>query len=56
MSSEINLRDILQWIPQPPVIEISMNVTSLRFHSNLPGANELVPNETPKLPAKQEKS
>ena len=32
---------ILQEIPQPSVIEISLKITYLKFCSNLPGANEL---------------
>ena len=32
---------ILQEIPQPPVTEISLKITYLKFCSNLPGSNEL---------------
>ena len=32
---------ILQRIPQPPIIKISLKITYLKFLSNLPGANEL---------------
>ena len=39
-SSRIHLSAILQEIPQPPVTEISLKITSLKFCSNLPGAKE----------------
>ena len=32
---------ILQEIPQPSITEISWKITDFKFHSNLPGANEL---------------
>ena len=39
-SSRIHLSAILQERPQPPVPEISLKTTSLKFCSNLPGATE----------------
>ena len=36
----IHLRAILQKIPQPPIIKISLKITFLKFLSNLPGANK----------------
>ena len=40
-SSGIHLRAILQEITQPSVTEISLKITYLKFHSNLPRVNEL---------------
>ena len=40
-SSDIHLRAILQKIFQPPIFKISLKITYLKFHSNLPGVNEL---------------
>ena len=40
-SIDIHLRAILQKIPQPPIIKISLKIIFLKFVSNLPGANEL---------------
>ena len=40
-SSDIHLNTIAQEIPQPPITKISLKMTCLRFHLNLPGANEL---------------
>ena len=40
-SSDIHLRAISREISQPSIIEISLNSISLKYHSNLPGANEL---------------
>ena len=40
-SINIHLRAILQKIPQPPIIKISLKISFLKFLSNLPGANEL---------------
>ena len=37
----IHLRTILQKIPQPPIIKISLKMSFLIFFSNLPGVNEL---------------
>ena len=31
----------MQKISQPPIIKISLKITYLKFHSNLPGVNEL---------------
>ena len=42
-SSDIHLRAISQEKPQHSITEISPEITDLRFHSNLPGANELTP-------------
>ena len=44
-SSGIHLSAILQEIPQipkPPIAKISLKITYLNFHWNLPGANELM--------------
>ena len=38
---DIHLRAILQKVSQPPIIKISLKITYLKFHSNLPGVNEL---------------
>ena len=40
-SSGIHLMAISQEIPQPQITEIRVKITSLKFRSNLPGANEL---------------
>ena len=40
-SSDIYLRVISQEIPQQSISKIGLKVTSLKFHSNLSGANEL---------------
>ena len=40
-SNGIQLRTILQEIPQPSGTAISLKITYLKFCSNLPGANEL---------------
>ena len=42
-SSGIHLSAISTEIPQPSVTEISSKITYLNFHSNFPGANELIP-------------
>ena len=39
--SDIHLRSVSQEIPHPSVIEISLKIFCLKFHSNFPGANEL---------------
>ena len=39
--SDIHLIAILQAIPQPSITRISLEIVNLKFHSNLPGANEL---------------
>ena len=41
MSNDIHLRTISQEIPQPSITEEYLNINSLKFHSNAPGANEL---------------
>ena len=40
-SSDIHLRAVSQEIPQPLIVKTSLEITYLKFHSNLPGANEL---------------
>ena len=40
-SSNINLRAISQEIPQPSLTKISLNITYLDFHLELPGVIEL---------------
>ena len=40
-SSDIHLRAILQKTSQPPIINISLKITYIKFHSNLLGVNEL---------------
>ena len=41
-ASGIHLRASSQEIPQPPTTEISLKIIYVKFHSNLPGANELM--------------
>ena len=41
-ASDNYLRAISQEIPQPLITKISLKVTYLKFHSNLPGSNELM--------------
>ena len=41
MPSDNHLRAISPYITQPLTIKISLKITNLKFHSNLPGANEL---------------
>ena len=41
-SSDIHLRASSQEIPQPSITEIIWKIKYLKFHSNLPGANELI--------------
>ena len=41
-SSDIQNRAISQEMPQPSITKIFMKITCLKFHSNLPGANELM--------------
>ena len=43
-SSDVHLRAILLEISQPSVTKISLKIIFLRFHWNLPGANELTQN------------
>ena len=38
----IHLRAISQMIPQPSIMKISLTMTYLKFHLNLPGVNELI--------------
>ena len=42
-SVTLNLGAISQDIPQPSIIMISLKITSLNFHWNLPGTNASVP-------------
>ena len=42
MSSGIHLRAVSQEILEPPITKISLKIGFLKFHSNLPGANELI--------------
>ena len=41
-SSDIHLRASSQEIPQPSITEIIRKIKYLKFHSNFPGANELI--------------
>ena len=41
-SSDIHPTAVSQEMPQPTVTELSLKITYRNFHSNLPGANELV--------------
>ena len=41
-ASGIHPRAISQELPQPPITEISLKIIYAKFHSNLPGANELI--------------
>ena len=41
LSNDIHIRAILQEMPQPSITKIGLKITSLNFHSNFPGANEL---------------
>ena len=40
-ASGIHIRAISQEMPQPSITKIHVKITNLKFHSNLPGANEL---------------
>ena len=42
-SSDILIRAISQEMPQPSITKIGLKITCLKFHSNYPGANELIP-------------
>ena len=42
-SSGIHLRAISKEIPEPSITKISLEIAYLIFHSNFPGANELMP-------------
>ena len=44
-SIDIHMGAISQEIPQPSITKISLNITYLKFYSNLPGANELNGNQ-----------
>ena len=41
-SSDIHIRAISQEMPQPSITKICMKSMCLKFHSNFPGANELI--------------
>ena len=41
-SSDIHIRAISQQMPQPLIIKIHLKITCPKFHSNSPGANELI--------------
>ena len=41
-SSDIHSRAISQDMPQPAITKIRLKITYLKFHSNFPGANELM--------------
>ena len=41
-SSDIHIRAISQGMPQPLITKICLKITCLKFHSNFPGANELI--------------
>ena len=43
-SSDIHSRLISQEMPQPSITKICLKITCLKFHSNLPGVNELACN------------
>ena len=43
-SSDIHVRSISEEMPQPPITEICLKITYVKFHSNFPGANELMQN------------
>ena len=38
--SDIHLKAILQVLPEPSIIDISLKITYLKFLSNLPGKDE----------------
>ena len=41
-SSDIHIRANPQEMPQPPISTIRLKFVYLKFHSNIPGANELI--------------
>ena len=41
-SNDIHIRAISQEMPQPSITKICLKITCLKFHSNFPGANELI--------------
>ena len=43
-SNDTHIRAILQEMPQPSITKIHLKSTYLKFHSNFPGANELMKN------------
>ena len=45
-SSDIHIRTISQEMPQPSITKIRLNIAYLKFHSNFPGANELIDSVT----------
>ena len=42
-SNDIHIREISQEMPQRSITKICLKITCLKFHSNFPGANELIP-------------
>ena len=40
--SDIHIRAISEEMPQPVITKIHLKITYLKFHSNFPGANELI--------------
>ena len=48
-SSDIHSRAISQEMPQPSITKIHWKITYLKFHSNFPGANELISKTQPIL-------
>ena len=40
-SSDNPMREMLREIHNPPIMELSFEITYMEFNSNLPGANEL---------------
>ena len=52
-SSDIHLNTIAHEILQPPINKMSLKITYLKLHLNLPGANELTNIESgPRIPYK----
>ena len=41
-SSDIHIRAISEGMSQPSITNVNLKITCLKFHSNLPGANELI--------------
>ena len=52
-SSDIHLRSILWKVSQPSIIEISLKITYLKFHSNFPGVNELTLKKSDIFPSRK---
>ena len=44
-SRDIHIRAISQEMPQPSITKISLKIMCIKFHSNLPGANEFKQND-----------